>query len=143
MATKSATVTWMRDETFIGEAGGQTVLMDNPVEDHLRRGPSPMDLVLMALAGCAAIDVVNVLKKKRQALTDLKVFVEGERATEHPMRYTRITVTYEAHGRKLSQAAVERAVQLSEDKYCSVAATLRGETELRSVVRVIQEAGDA
>jgi putative redox protein len=138
MASKSATVTWMRDQTFVGESGGLTILMDNPGPGRLRRGPSPMELLLMALAGCTAIDIVSVLKKKRQDLTDLKIFVQGDRAEDHPMRFTSITVTYEAHGRNLSQAAVERAVFLSDEKYCSVSATLRERTTVNTVVRVVE-----
>ena len=138
MASKSATVTWMRDQTFVGESGGLAVLMDNPAAGNDRRGPSPMELLLMALAGWTAIDVVSILKKKRQELTDLKIFVEGERAEDHPMRFTSITVTYEARGRNLSQAAVERAVFLSDEKYCSVSASLREATAVHTVVRVVE-----
>ena len=61
MASKSATVTWMRDQTFVGESGGLAVLMDNPAAGNDRRGPSPMELLLMALAGCTAIDVVPII----------------------------------------------------------------------------------
>ena len=139
MSVKTATVTWLRDQTFLGEAGGHGLLMDNPVDGNDRRAPSPMELLLMALAGCAAIDVVSILKKKRQALTDLAIAVEGELVEEHPMRFARIHMTFEARGKNLSPAAVERAVQLSEEKYCSVAASLRQPVEIHSEVRVLED----
>lgn len=143
MSLKHAKVSWLRDQTFMGEAGGHHLLMDNPVDGHDRRAPSPMELLLMALAGCAAIDVVSILAKKRQHLSDLAISVEGERVEEHPMRFSRITMTFEAKGRDLNPAAVERAVQLSEEKYCSVAGSLRNPVDIHSVVRVIQEDGPA
>ena len=143
MTTKSATVTWMRDQTFVGEAGGQNVLMDNPAEGNARRGAPPMELLLMALAGCTAMDIVSIMKKKRQPLSELRVFVEGDRADDHPMRFTRITVTYEARGKQLSLETLERVVQLSDEKYCSVSATLRETTEVRTVVKVVEDSAEA
>jgi putative redox protein len=98
------------------------------------RGPGPMDMALAALAGCTALDVVSILRKARQPFTGLVVRAEGERAEDHPRRYTRVTVTFEVFGRGVDRGAVERAVALSDERYCSVSATFREPTEIRTVV---------
>lgn len=142
MANKKVSVTWLRDLTFAAEMGPHHLLIDNAREGRKPRGPGPMDLLLTALAGCTAIDVVSILEKQRQAVTDLVIHVEGERAADHPRRFVRVTVTYEVHGAGLSLAAVERAVALSEDKYCSVAATLREPTEIVSRIVLVDETAE-
>ena len=96
-------------------------------------GPSPMEAVLMALCGCTSVDVVNILKKKRQPLASLTVFATAEQATEPPNFFTKILLTYavtaDAHG-PLSRKAVEDAVALSKDKYCSVSAMLETRADI-------------
>lgn len=141
MSTKSASVVWLNDQTFVAEMGPHHVLMDSAPAGRASYGPSPMDLALSALAGCTAMDVVSILKKKRQPLTGLVVRVEGERAADHPRRYTKVTVTYEVHGNGLNPAAVQRAVELSDEKYCSVSATFRESAEVVSRIEII-ESGD-
>lgn len=94
------------------------------VDGEMQMGPSPMDLVLVGLAGCTGIDVVTILKKMRQEVTDLTIRVAGERAEDAPNVYTEIAVEYLVTGRGLDANAVERAVDLSETKYCSVGAML-------------------
>jgi putative redox protein len=142
MANKKVSVTWLRDFTFVAEMGPHHLLIDNAREGREPRGPGPMDLLLTALAGCTAIDVISILEKQRQPVTDLVIHVEGERAADHPRRYTRVTVTYEVHGTGLNLAAVERAVALSEDKYCSVSATLREPTEVVSRIVLVDETAE-
>lgn len=129
MAVKDVTVTHLSGSTFDAEMAGQHVMFGND-----GRGPGPMDLALAALAGCTAIDVASILRKSRQPFTGLVVRAEGERAEDHPRRYTRVTVTYEVHGAGVDRAAVERAVQLSDERYCSVSATFRQPTDIRTVV---------
>jgi len=139
MASKSISLTWLRDRTFVAQLGAHHVVIDSAEGGRDSRGPSPMDLALAALAGCTAIDVISILEKQRQPITDLIIRVEGERADEHPRRYTRVTVTYEVHGAGLSRPAVERAVQLSEEKYCSVSATFREPTEIVSQIVLVED----
>jgi putative redox protein len=140
--TKRATVTWLRDLTFDAEAGGHHVMMDASPGFGNDRGPTPMRLLLTALAGCTAMDVVSILKKARQPFTGLVVHADGEQAGEHPKRFTRITVTFEVHGTGLDRRVVERAVRLSEDRYCSVSAGLREPTVVESRIEyVADEAG--
>jgi putative redox protein len=101
---------------------GHTLVIDSP--SGTNAGPSPMVLVLVALAGCTAMDVISILQKQRQPVTGLEVVVTAERAAEHPKVYTGYEVTYIVRGQGVDRAAVERAVSLSEEKYCSVGAML-------------------
>jgi putative redox protein len=105
----------------ISESGNTIVFdTDSPYEN----GPSPMEAVLMALCSCTSVDVVSILKKKRQEITGLRVSAIAERAEGAPRVFTRITLTYALRGSKLSRKAVEDAVSLSKNKYCSVSKML-------------------
>jgi putative redox protein len=110
--------------------------------DHERASAAtPMELLLIALGGCTAVDVESILKKKRQQVTGYRVEVRGERRGEHPRAYTRFEVRHVVRGRGVSEAAVASAVELSETKYCSVAATLRPGAEIVTTYEVIEDAG--
>jgi putative redox protein len=111
--------------TFDAKMGRHHVMLDSAATPEESRGPGPMDLALASLAACTAMDVVSILQKARQPLAGLSVRAEGERAEEHPRRYTRVTLVYEVAGPGLDPAQVERAIKLSEEKYCSVSASLR------------------
>src|SRR5713226_7356606 len=91
---------------------------------------TPMELLLIALGSCTGVDVISILKKKRQKVTDYRIEVSGERREEFPRSYTRLNVKHVVRGRHLSEQAVARAIQLSDQKYCSVAASLRGSAEI-------------
>jgi putative redox protein len=88
------------------------------------RGPKPIELLLTALAGCTGMDVLTILQNRREPIEGLEVRVEGQRATEHPMIYTDVEVVYRVFG-NVNPDSVERAIQLSADKYCGVSATLQ------------------
>jgi putative redox protein len=100
---------------------------------------TPVELLLVALGGCTAVDVISILKKKREQVTDYRVEVRGERRDEHPRAYTRIEVRHVVRGRGISERAVASAIELSETKYCSVAATLRPGVELLTSYEIIEE----
>lgn len=100
---------------------------------------SPLELLLIALGSCTAVDVVSILEKKRQKVTKYHVEVRGERREEHPRSFRRMEVRHIVTGRGVSPEAVRRAVELSTDKYCSVAATLRPTTEIVSSFEVREE----
>lgn len=100
---------------------------------------TPMELLLLALGGCTAVDVISILKKKRERVTDYRVEVRGHRRDEHPRAFTRIEVRHVVRGRNVSEKAVASAVELSETKYCSVAATLRPGVELVSTYEIVEE----
>jgi putative redox protein len=112
---------------FAGTAGhGATVVIDAPPDDGgLGAGPTPMENLLLSLAGCTGMDVVSILHKKRIKLEDLRIDVTGERAASHPRVYTSIHVHYTMQGVGLSTESARRAVELSLEKYCSVAGMLK------------------
>ncbi|MHB0871505.1 MAG: OsmC family protein [Chloroflexota bacterium] len=102
-------------------------------------GARPMELVLAGLAGCTAFDVASIMKKARQEVTGFEVTASGERATEDPKVYTRITVEYVVRGRNISEDVLERAIRLSEEKYCSVSAMLEKTARIETRYRIIEE----
>ncbi len=115
---KEITASWKKEHTFIGlNSTGGTVQMGT-LDD--KPGISPMQLLLVALAGCTGMDIVSILQKKRLDLTDLQVKVRGKRASEYPMIWSDIHLTYLIWGEALRPRDVEQAIQLSEEKYCSV-----------------------
>jgi putative redox protein len=117
-----AKVLWTDHERYIGEADSRHALvMDTATE---KTAGTPMELVLIALCGCTASDVVGILRKKREPFTSLEVHAAGERASDYPAVYTEIKLTYRVTG-KVSRKAMEDAVHLSKDKYCSVSAMLQ------------------
>lgn len=111
---------------FVGESGsGHAVVMDGAPEAGGRNlGPRPMEMLLLGLGGCSAFDVVLILKRGREAIEDCVVEIEAERAETDPKVFTTIHLHYVLKGRGLSTAKVERAIQLSVDKYCSATAIL-------------------
>src|SRR5215470_17105445 len=116
-----ATTVWSDGERFIGSASsGHALVMDAGKE---KTANSPMELVLIALCGCTASDVIGILRKKRERFTSLEVNAQAERASGYPAVYTEIKLTYRVRG-KVSQKAMEDAVKLSKEKYCSVSAML-------------------
>ncbi|ACS84184.1 OsmC family protein [Musicola paradisiaca] len=117
-----ARVKWVEGLTFLGEsASGHQVLMDGNAGD---KAPSPMEMVLMAAGGCSAVDVVSILQKGRQDVADCEVRLTSERREEAPRMFTTINLHFIVKGRGLTDKAVERAVALSAEKYCSVALML-------------------
>jgi putative redox protein len=113
---------WKHDDVFEGIAENGNRLQFDADSEH-EHGPSPMEAVLMALCGCTSVDVISILKKKRQELTGLRVSASATRADEAPRVFTHIKLTYAVRG-KLSRKAVEDAVALSKNKYCSVSKML-------------------
>ncbi len=103
---------------------GHTLVLDSmPKDGAVSAGPAPMEMLLVSLAGCTAVDVVHILNRQRQPMTGLKVNVKGERASDYPMVYTHITIEYVVQG-DVDEEKLERAIALSEEKYCSASAML-------------------
>jgi putative redox protein len=120
---QTARVQWVGKERFVALApSGHLVALDS--DRSANTAPGPMELLLVALGACTATDVVSILGKMRQKLDSLEVEVSGERAEEPPRVWTKLEIVFKLRG-ALDEVAVRRAVQLSEEKYCSVAATLR------------------
>lgn len=126
MAEKQRTLMrWRERMTFDGTTTGGHVVTVDAAAGHGGdgRGPKPIELLLTALAGCSAMDVISILQKKREPVEGLEVLVEGTRAKEHPMIYTDIEVVYRVYG-PVNPASIERAIELSRTKYCGVQAML-------------------
>jgi putative redox protein len=120
---QTASVKWIEGERFAATGpSGHAMVVDADRESN--SGPGPMEMLLMALGACTATDVVSVLKKKRQKLESLEVVCSGERAAQPPTVWTKIEIVYRLRG-ELDEAAVKHAIELSEEKYCSVAAMLK------------------
>jgi putative redox protein len=129
---------WQGGGTFIGRnAMGGTVQMGQLNE---MPGVSPMELILVGLAGCTGVDIADILKKKRQPLNALKVKVRGKKALDFPKIYKEIEITYFIWGEGIDPKAVERAIQLSEEKYCSVGAMLRSVADITSTYQILKPA---
>jgi len=109
-----------------------------PVDDTSSpEAASPVQMVLVALGGCSAIDVLQILRKKRQVVLGYEVVVRGERRAEHPRIFTRIEILHRVRGRDLNPAAIADAIRLSDTKYCSVHAMLEGKAEITSRFEVL------
>ena len=133
-----ATIHFGENDFFVGvtPSGRAQVIETN---SERASAATPMELLLIALGSCTAVDVISILKKKRQQVTDYRVEVSGERREEHPHRYTRLDVKHSVRGHAVSEQAVARAIELSDTKYCSVAATLRGSAEIVTSFEIVEE----
>ena len=130
-AVTNIEVNWKEDNLFhaTNETGGQAFLGG----EHIR----PMQMILASLAGCSGVDVVNILKKKRVNFSDLQIKVSGKRADTHPKVYTDIQVTYYVWGENIKPKDVEQAIELSEEKYCSVSAMLKSTANIQSDYKIL------
>ena len=127
----SAKAIWTDNERYVAEATSRhAIVMDTAKE---KTANTPMELVLIALCGCTASDVVGILRKKREPFSTLEVHAEGERSEGYPAVYTQIKITYRVGG-KVSSKAMEDAVKLSKDKYCSVSAMLEKTARITIVI---------
>ncbi len=131
-----ATVTYAGDEFFIGTSpSGHAQVIDSKGDRHA--APTPMEMLLVSVAACTAADVISILLKKRQDVTHYNVEITGERKEEHPRAFTRFHINHIVHGRNVSDIAVARAIELSETKYCSVAATVTPTAEIVTSFEII------
>ena len=133
-----ATVKWLDGAAFVGESGsGHAMVIDGaPAAGGRNIGPRPMEMMLIGLGGCSAFDVVLILRKSRQAVTDCRVELEAERADTAPRVFTRIHMVFVVSGKELRESAVRRAVDLSAKKYCSATAMLRASAEITHEYRI-------
>lgn len=136
----NAKVTWKGRMSFDGSAAsGFTVPLGARVENGGDSdGFSPMELLLTGLAGCTAMDVISILQKKRQEVTGFEVRVEADRADDHPRIFSHITIEYRVTGKNIDRAAVERAVELSETKYCSASAMFAKSATMESRIIILE-----
>jgi putative redox protein len=136
----TARISWVDGALFVAEAGsGHSFTMDG-AEDVGGRdlGARPMEVLLMGMGGCTAIDVVSMLKKQRQDIEGVEVAMTAERATDYPKVYVDVKLVYTVRGRKLNRALVERAVSLSDEKYCSATAMFKKTAKVTHEVVVVE-----
>ncbi len=135
-----ATVKWLDHMSFVGESGsGHSVVMDGPPDDGGRNlGVRPMEMVLMGMGGCTAFDVVMILQRYRQDIIDCHVELEAERASEVPKVFTKIHAHYVITGKGLDEKKVERAVNMTAEKYCSVSIMLAATAEVTHDFEIIE-----
>jgi putative redox protein len=130
---------WKGDMAFEADINGHKVMMDanSDVGGH-DLGPGPKKLMLVALSGCTGMDVVSILKKMRVDIEKCNIEVSGDVAEEHPKRYTKMHVIYEFTGKNLPLDKLEKAVKMSEEKYCGVEALYRLAIDVTSEIRVVE-----
>ena len=119
-----ASVSWHDGLHFTGTATSGFSIQLGGNAAGIKQGLSPMELLLVSLAGCTGMDVISILQKKRQDVTDFQIHVDGDRAETYPKVFTNIRVHFVVRGRDIDSTAVARAIELSRDKYCSVSAML-------------------
>jgi len=135
-----ARVKWIEGRRFLGESGsGHAVTMESaPREGAVAVGIRPMEMLLLGMGGCTAIDVIAILQKAREPVTDVVVELEGERAEEVPKVYTRIHAHYVITGRGVKESAVARAVKLSAEKYCSASIMMAATAEVTHDYEIVE-----
>jgi putative redox protein len=133
-----ATIHFAGDEFFVGvtPSGPAQVIETNSSRAN---AATPMELLLIALGSCTGVDVISILKKKRQHVTGYRIEVSGKRREDFPRSYTRLEVKHIVRGRGVSEPALASAIELSDKKYCSVAATLRGSAEIVTTYEIVEE----
>ncbi|HYJ88584.1 MAG TPA: OsmC family protein [Pyrinomonadaceae bacterium] len=132
-----AVIEWKGKDLFVGiTPSNNAITIDT---DHLRHSaPSPMELLLLALGSCTGVDVISILQKRREDVTDYRIEVRGQRRDEHPRSYKLMEVHHIVTGRNISEQSVAKAIHLSDTKYCSVAATLRPAAKIVSTFEIIK-----
>ncbi len=130
-------LTWIGDKHFVGiDSGNHSVVLSGQADGI---GVKPSEMLLIALAACSSVDVVEILEKKRLKLSLLEVITTGERDPEPPWPYRKIHVKYRLGGNGLTDKAVAQAIDLSQEKYCSVAATVRGVAQITTEYEILAE----
>jgi putative redox protein len=136
-----ARVQWLDGRAFVGESGsGHAVVMDGAPEAGGRNiGVRPMEMLLLGLGGCTAFDVVMILERMREKVTAVDITLEAERATEEPKVFTHVKLVYKLRGYGLKPANVERAIKLSEEKYCSATAIIEKTAKIEHTFEIEEE----
>ncbi len=133
-----AKITWFGGKQFVGVDSSKHSVVVSTQDEENGIGVRPPDLFLISLATCSAIDVVNILQKKRQDLRGLEINVKGEQDDSPPWTFRRIEVEFVVSGRDIQEKAVADAVRLSDEKYCSVSATVKGIAEVHTSYKIVE-----
>jgi putative redox protein len=133
-----AKVTWFGGKQFVGVDSSKHSVVLSSQDEANGTGMKPSDLLLVAIAGCSAVDVVGILNKKRQDLRGLEIIINGEQDQDPPWTFRRIELEFVVSGKGLKEKAVADAIQIAEEKYCSVSATVRGVAEVITSYRIVE-----
>lgn len=133
-----AKITWFGGKQFVGVDSSRHSVVISAQDEANATGMKPSDLLLVALAGCSAMDVIGILQKKRQDVRGFEINVTGEQDQDPPWTFRRIELQYVISGRGLKEKAVADAIRLSKDKYCSVSATVQGVAEVIASYRIVE-----
>ncbi|HBF87708.1 MAG TPA: osmotically inducible protein C [Bacteroidales bacterium] len=135
---ESVNIKWLENMAFEGTVNGHKIVIDANLEvGGENRGPRPKPFMLFALAGCTGMDVVSILKKMRVDLDYFNVIVEGDLTEEHPKHFTSMHVIYEFKGKDLPMDKLEKAIELSEERYCGVSAVYKKAMKITSEIRIL------
>lgn len=138
MSTAKIFIDWQGEMAFEADVNGHKVMLDAaPEAGGTDKGPRPKPLMLVALAGCTGMDVVSILKKMRVEPDGLRVWVEAEQTEEHPKHYTSMKIIYEFRGANLPLDKLEKAISLSEEKYCGVNAVYKKVMPVTTEIRIV------
>lgn len=137
MAKQEVKVNWLENMAFKAEVSGHEIMLDAAeAVGGENRGPRPKPLLMVALAGCTGMDVVSILKKMRVEVDDFNVRIESDVSEEHPKQYTQMHVIYEFKGKGLPMEKLQKAVSLSEERYCGVSAMFKKAIEITSEIKI-------
>jgi putative redox protein len=138
MATEQVRVSWLENMAFEAEVNGHKIIIDaSETVGGENRGPRPKPLMLVALAGCTGMDVVSILKKMRVEVENYSVKVEGDLTEEHPKQFSQMRIVHEFKGRDLPMDKLEKAVNLSEERYCGVSAMYKKAIGITTEIRIL------
>ena len=133
------TVTWVEKQQYVGVDSSKHSIVMSAQNDENKTGSKPSDLLLLALGGCAGVDLIEILQKQRQKVAGLQMHISGEQNADPPWAFTKIHMEVVVRGRGLSASSVERAIDLAVNKYCSVAATIRAAAPITTSFRLVEE----
>lgn len=138
--TESVMVKWIDNMAFEANIMGQKIMIDaDPEFGGQHKGPKPKPLMLVALAGCTGMDVVSLLNKMRVEFKSMNILVEATTTEEHPKKYIKMVVIYQIKGKSIDRGKVEKAVELSKEKYCGVSASYKASMDIDYRIEIIEE----
>jgi putative redox protein len=136
---ESILVNWKEGLSFEADVMGFKINMDaDPEHGGKGKGPKPKPLMMVALAGCTGMDVVSLMEKMRVPFEDLRIHVTGDITEEHPKKFVKMKITYEIYGKGLDPKKIEKAVNLSQDKYCGVSASYKDSMEITHEIKITE-----
>jgi len=140
MTKEKIKVNWQKNLSFLAEVNNHKIVLDASEQvGGENKGPRPKPLLMAALAGCTGMDVVSILKKMRVELDDFNVYVEGDITEEHPKQFTSMHIVYEFKGKNLPEEKLQKAVDLSDERYCGVSAMFKKAIKITHEIKILED----